>query len=917
MISLLLAAILALPAHAQEAGEFNSACFLGLNDADTPATLGNCEAQAALNVESNLKGTAILKRKGFSKTADLTISTGPVNGSHTFIDSSGNRKDIVCQDNNCSQSTNGNAFSVFLTTATAGITRWSIVDVGGVAYFANNKQTPISQYDGTTLSNPAGMPQGSILELTQDRLVIGDISGAPNRVHYSSAGAYAEFTVGIEPEDSYFDEIGAPGDRIRGLRHQNGVLHIFKTSSLTDCELGDQYTTRCAVVLPNLGTTDPASIITAGSSLFFRGQDKNYWETGPNGLRQISQKIPNLVKSQSGGLGGGENSNTQTTQADWQNGIQFPTGTWNTTTSPGSIFPSSVTLVDTSTDDFVAGNLSNATTGIISGDGSVLGGILFLNTGFESSTIDVDNWTRSGQVFVDVSSRCGSASAGSFTWGKGNSAKMCSCAAGINYDGDVLVLKASDNSTLYRKNIAGTSDGGCNSFDFDVSTQPINIKMRFKNNLDSRYIDSQAFSTHSLVVGKIQYGLGGVSGGCSCAGQVASSLIFDMPDPFYLADSTFTSRAFDTAFSTPTWGVFRATVTLGKNTTAYFSSESSSDGMSWDAPVAFKTDAKGDSYGKKNIRYKVNFKRSLSTTSAAVLAMELNYATTGFYTTQCIQPNSSISSWGTLSCAETLAGTGSIVYYATSAATCAELPSADPGSWQTSIANNATVTIDTNTAVKIGWRSLLGSATDQAQIDACTLSWNEGAPSQPSWAVYDSIKNAIYWTTTIDGAASANRLLKYDLNLGYWYPFDIPAQAPMMINNSLYFGGASSGTWNQYGLVDSDAGGSINAYWQGKDVGADRPFVEKDFGTASVLSRNNQAGSMTATYTFSNAESGTYSISLSTGPGITYARSNFNLPRTSPQTFMSLKLGNNNTTPFEILGLGITWAAWPWTVTTE
>ena len=347
-------------------GQFNTACFGGgLNDADSPAVLSPCESSNAINVESNLGGTALLKRKGFSKTADLTVATSPVNGSHSFIDSSGNRLDIVCHDRYCSKSTNGNAFATFLTTAGAVGSlprRWSFVDVGGVLYGANDRYDKVMKYDGTTRTSPVGIPLGSILEMTPDRLAVADISGQPNRVHYSSAGNYDSFTIGVNPEDSYFDDIGAPGDKIRGMKYLNGVLYVFKTASITGCELGDQYSTRCAVVSPTLGTTDAASIITAGSCLYFRAQDKNYWELCREGLRQISLKIPNLVKSQSGGLGGGEQSNTQTTQADWQAGSQNPSGSWNTASVPGSIFPSSNSFVHTSSSDFSGGAFTNMTT---------------------------------------------------------------------------------------------------------------------------------------------------------------------------------------------------------------------------------------------------------------------------------------------------------------------------------------------------------------------------------------------------------------------------------------------------------------------------------------------------------------------------------------------------------------------------
>lgn len=927
MIGLLLAALLSLPASA---GEFNSSCFLGLNDADTPATIGDCEAQAMLNTESNLRGTAILKRKGYSKTAALTIATAPVNGAHSFIDSSGNRKDIVCQDTRCLASTNGNAFSAFLTTAAAGITRWSWVDVGGVAYGANNRYDKIVKYDGTTRSSPPGMPLGSILELTPDRLVIGDISGSPNRVHYSSAGAYEQFTTGLNPEDSYFDEVGAPGDKIRGLRHQNGVLHIFKTSSITDCELGDQYTTRCAVISPNLGTTDPASIITAGSSLYFRAQDKNYWELGPGGFRQISQKIPNLVKSQSGGLGGGEASNTQTTQADWQNGTQSPTGTWDTATSPGSIFPSSATVLDTSGIDWASGTLVNVSTREVSGQLTLMRDTFsFTNGNFELG--NDTNWTTSGVMVINQSisnllAPCSGDSSASSSY----NILIGGCRGNLFHQFTFSVLDA-DNNTIkscpivYLCDFSGScgyvsdgcdyseTEGTVNTGRFGIDSSTLTIQsMRIKvyEATSGAYIISAA----SAPARRAEIRIHGNAGGISCTAPDASAPGIDTCGAKnFMSSGSRISPIFNTTFSTPIGGPFTVNQSSNTEATASYEIQDSADGASFSS-LASITPGNRITNIRQYWRYKQSLATSISSKTAQISDVTLTAATTGQFTTQCIQPNASISAWGTLSCAETLAGNGSIVYYATSAATCANLPSTDPGSWQTSITNNATVSIDTNTAVKIGWRSLLTSATDQAQIDACTLAWTEGTPVQPSWAVYDSIKNAIYWTATIDGASYANRLLKFDLNLGYWYPFDIQAQAPKMINNSMYFGGATAGTWNRYGLVDSDDGAGIDAYWKSKDMGADSPFVEKDFLRMSVLSRNNQSGSMTATWTNSIGATGDYTISLSTGAGSNYARSNFNLPRKSPQQFMNIRLGNTNSTPFEILGLGLSWAEQPWKV---
>lgn len=938
VLGALLAILLALPAAAQEAGQSNLGCFLGMNDADTPATLPKCESPALLNTESNLDGSAILKRKGFAKVADLAVTTSPVSGSHSFIDSSGNRKDIVCQDRNCSASTNGNAFTQFyssggLNGGTSGAipTRWSWVDVGGVAYGANNRRDPILYYNGTSTASPAGMPTGSILELTQDRLAIGDITSQPNRVHYSSAGAYDQFTVGVNPEDSFFDDFGAAGDRIRGIKCIEGTCFIFKTASITSCEMDDQYNTQCSVISGNIGTTDPASIVTAGSSLYFRAQDKNYWEIDSSGLVQISKKIPNLVASQSGGLGGGENSNTQTTQADWQAGDQTPDLSWNTTTENGSIFPSSITLVDSSSSNFAAGTIpASMTTGVVQGSLRLsTAAYIVYNGDFESGTCAAGTyWTCS----TISNATCGWDSTYAIGGSCGGRAVTAGCSVPSNSGYAIVSIRSADDTAeLYSKSDATDntilSGGSIDLVSLGLSTQTVRIRFYagwsgfLLGACNPREAQMTSSTFTALSVSWQSVAGTGFGFGWSQLDDIKADRYFsiyqDSATPSY-----FLSRVFDTAFSTPIGGPFVPSISTEIANGISFNIRSSADGSTgWTSFVAVSS---GDRITQSNRyqQYGSTFTTSVATATPSLLDASLPYATTGQFVTQCIEPNASISAWGTLSCAETKAGSGSIVYYATSAVSCATLPvstapvnsfGAAQAGW-TAQTNNATVTIATNSAVYIGWRSLLVSATDQAQVDACVLSWNEGTPSQPSWAVYDSIKNAVYWTATIDGAAATNRLLKYDRNLLQWYPFDISAQAPKVINNTLYFGGAAAGTWNSYGLVDADAGSAIDAYWTSKDMGGDRPFLEKDFKTLSILSRNNGSGTMTGTWTNSIGNTGDYTISLSTGSGITYARSNYNLPKKSPQQFMKVRVGNNSSTPFEVLGIGLTWQVLPWRV---
>lgn len=884
-------------------GSWQSACFHGLVDADTPATLSNCDSPDLLNVESNLQGSSAIKRDGYSKIADLTYSTSNVSGAIYYVDASGNRVKLVCHDSQCQKSSNDNAFSTSITTAASGVVRWSFVEAAGTAFGGNNKYDNIISYDGTTLSRPSGMPQGSILELANDRLVITDIQGFPNRVYYSVSGDYDNFTLGADNEDAFFDDLGASGDKVRGAKCVNGLCYFFKTASITACEVRDQYTTECAVISPNIGTTAPASIVVAGSVIYFESQEGSYWELSNSGLKDISKKIPNLVKSKAGGLNGGERSNSQTSEGDWEAGTQAPTLTWNTDTIPGSIFPSSNTFVDTSSTNFAEGTLSNISTNVV-GEISIVQATsgTFINAGAESNSNSLNlNTLTAWSAALDSSYY------GSRYWTPAGAGETCGDQSTIFY---IKALDGTTEAELTRSTINIVNSQSPTEYTLDTSTlttHSIILRADWGGNTAHVYK-----SVPFIRPGNIKFKLSDACSGATCCPA------FDVDEASYTTSGSIVSRVFDTAYSTPTYGTFTVSMSSSSQGSVTLETQTSSDGSSFDSLVTVANGEKPTSAQKRYVRYKAAFTVHSTTNTAGIITnTNLPAATTGQYTSQCIQPNSAISSWGILSCATTLTGGASVVYYATSAVSCAALPSTQPSTWQTTLSNNATLTISTNVAYAFGFRSLLTSATEQALIESCVTYWNEGAGTQPVWSVYDPIKNSIYWTATVDNAASTNRLLKYDRNLEAWFPFDIPAHAPVMIDNSIYFGGASSGTWNKYGGVASDIGSSINAYWKTKDVGSDRPFLEKDFQTYSLVARNNGSGVLYSTATLSNAESSVFSVTLSTAASIDYVRSNNNLPATSPQNFINIKFGNNSTTPFEVLGLGITWDALPWSVSNE
>lgn len=955
--ALLIVAAIAPQAHAQSSS-VEIAKFCGLNDTDAGNTIADCAAKSSLNVETNLGGTALLKRAGYTKVATMSIATAAVSGAVYFRDTSGSEDIVVCNSRNCAVSKNGGAFTNFYTTASVATTRYGFVVYNGAVFGVDDQHDAAWKYEGTSFTNPSGMPACSILALTQDRMICANTTANPNRLNFSKSGDFSTWSTGVNNADPFTDDIGTPGDQITGLSYWQGILYVFKQYSVTGCIPDNQYNTSCQVLTSVIGTSEPNSIVQGPDGLYFRGTDQNFWRYDGAVFRNISLQIQNTIKTFASGSTG---FSIQTTEADLEAGNQRPTGSWNTTTTAGSIFPSSFSFVNTSSADFKTG--ANGQTGTAPPNYLLAGAIpRALDIDYRASVLPenasqawaktvVGNGTASllgggwVQLAVTGGSPCPSGG-NSITYTQALSLsatthQLIVFTAGGTFSGLLNLGTIGFYSTSAGRFVAGVGKNAVQN-GIDRITNQITTASTFTVVITSyssasiwrngTYTDNGTFSdTVDSIAFQVKNTPDIFTGNCAGSG-VLNVKVFDFSSNVVDAvkelgtqniplTSTFTSAIFNTGFSTNVMGPFHDTATVnGGSLDFQLRASSSPNNDLWGNWVST---GDGLRIGTTNqyVQYRVLITPSVDLTSGSVITgVSLAGATTGVFVTQCIQPPSTISGYGLLTCDTTLGGNGSLTFFSTSAATCGALPTSSmtsSGFWTTS-SNNAVLTIATNTAVAIRIDPTITSSTDTAQANACTVNWKLGTTPPPVWGVYNNVNNAIYWSGDVNSSTNTNRWFKYDLNTTSFWPFDVPAQAPLFYKNSLYFGSGLNGNWYQYAPsgINSDDGNAITSSWASKDFPLADPFQEKILRNLSLVATNQGSGSISVTGSADGGNSTLFSVSIGTSASTGYIRSNYELPVEtvgSPYSFFGVRFANSTANnPWSILGFRLDFDLQPW-----
>ena len=752
----------------------------------------------------------VSKRKGRSNFSTAEICSSNVRRLYNFVAADGTRRVVALCGDGLYEAESDGVFAVvagstglptgLATDCVAGLAKlWCVNLVNGLFF-----------WDGTSTGTVSGAPRAGLVDIFRNRLILADVSGARSSLYLSGYLDGEDWTIGTKSTSPAIIQLkGAnDGDRIKCLMgtHQDAfiigtefnlyALYGFSNSSF---ELRERSREAGCLYDSTVQERD-------GELLWLsrRGVEKMVgpqidWTAGDN-VRNVVDGIVSAAAE--------ERLATDTSQADFQAGNLTASGVGapiSATISAGSLVPSSWTAVDTSSSDFAAAtNQTNVSTNVT---GSVnifqQGHAGFINNGMESQTY-ATNWTElNGSACT--SSTCGSMIIDLTAPQFGLAEAEVNAACGSSVTTRIL---DSSNVTLLSSSAYLTNGMTAVSHTFDLSTLTVSmIKVSFDTN--GAGVRSVAFVRGSSFTYNVTDG----NSGGSC------NMTWDSPqNSSYVSSGTFLSQCFDTVFSTPTWGLFSASVSSDTNSGLSFrvQAASSCSGV-WDSLASQTLDSviaghNGKRYGRYEGAFTLN---STTNTPAAINSATLNATTTGYFISQCRSPGANISSWGLFQCNFTNNG-GSFSFAIATGTTCGAA-TATNATW-TAQTNNTAISIATGAFVSYRVLFDLDVGTETPTLNDCTINWTEGGGApEPASAVFEHSYHLFFTTNSTVGAVNSHALvLDYRNRWSQWSAMPITSA---VVYNRQFLAGSNSVVGRVYKLYDTyaDAGASIVSKVRTKD----------------------------------------------------------------------------------------------------
>lgn len=165
---------------------------------------------------------ALTKRRGVKRIGDATAGTGGITSIHNLIKLDGTEI-LIRAYGTVHQKLVGTAWTNF-QTGLSNNAKFGYKNILGSVYFGNAVDD-FASYDGTSVTTSGTNPKGNIYEAAFSRLFIAGVTAQPQRLYYSSTGAYSTFASG----DSGTKDFESSITSIKGFFDRNGqeILNVF------------------------------------------------------------------------------------------------------------------------------------------------------------------------------------------------------------------------------------------------------------------------------------------------------------------------------------------------------------------------------------------------------------------------------------------------------------------------------------------------------------------------------------------------------------------------------------------------------------------------------------------------------------------------------------------------------------------
>lgn len=931
MKALLLLLTLAAPAFAQRAEQvFPLPRFKdGLYTRYSANAIPDGGLAEALNVtlDQDVDGV-VVARNGYSKyNASAITDSKTVRGLWAF-DASDGTKYLVAHSSMSFYKTTGDGVWSQITglTSLSATKDFDCVQTIGKLYCGN--LDVVFSFDGASTQAISAAPLGNLLGRFRNRLLISGVSGSKARLRGSGELDATDWTLQIPgvsttPFNIAFGGADDGEDITCLMGAYQDVFIIGKRQSLWGLYGFGRTDFQVRELSREVGCIEQRSVREKNNCLYWmsqRGIEKFCGSQIERIGDPIRDNIDNIVAA-----AGNARSALDTQQADFELGnltASGPGAPMSSTILPAAVVPSTFAISDDTSAEWALGTFSSVS--VVSGSLQISTGAPFFNAGVEESeTAGKANWTTTSfstqtlGVFVKgskgwCSGICSSSDPNSIVGHSGGSPTSMTWKAEVYERGGAIIW----SSTTYN---VYTTQGGTSASDIYVNTSTMTANREIYAKFYS--VEYPTFTLQTSTFTNWRNGFSyRITAGCQGGGAYNCLFYFDMTGDntgsggVAFTSGTFLSRSFDTAMSTPTWGLFSSTATFPALTgsTVTLQTEVSADNSTWDAFSGATDTVRVGSANKRYVRYRAIFNQENSTQVVTASGIGLNAATTGYFISQC-RNTTNVSAWGLLSCNTTATGGGSITLAVATGTSC-NMATRSTATY-TTIANNTTISVAT--AAFISYRgffnfdsSTQANANNLAILD-CTINWTEGSSRPPvASVVYRDRYYLAYTSSTASGSVNSH-LLVLDKNDKWTLFNNHPCYSLSFYSRKIYCG--SSTDVGQVWLLDQgtdDDGTAITSRIRTKAFNLGIPEARKKFRRLYLDLEPSpdpaQAISLTGRYTIERSTP-TFSlgtVSLNEDPG-SILTSKFPFPFTNPVTGRHIQIEIESTglnSPWRLFG---------------